>query len=402
TIEIGANVKSLGRGAFEGCFGIKEIRFLAESVSYCGADVFLNAGTAGAGIAVFVGKDTAKIPAYLFSGAQNVTSVTFETGAVCESIGEGAFASCTSMQSFTIPKNIKTIGKRAFAECSALTAIDFCAISMADLASDAFAFENAGTKENGITVSVADDVLQIPAYLFGAEKAFLAPNVKAVIFSENSLCASIGEGAFAYLPSLASFEAPSAIERVGIAAFTGCESLPFAAYDNAYYLGNEENPYLILVKSKDTDILSCQLHADTAAIAGEAFALCASLESISLPMSLAGIGDGAFRGCRALVSVSVPDAVKSIGAFAFSDCTLLSSVAFTAQSQLRAIEQGAFARCISLPKFVIPLPVESMGMEVFVECASLTVYCKAAQRPDGWNVFWNGSGGTVYWSYTGY
>lgn len=399
-VTLGKNIKSLGRGAFAGCLGIKEIHFLAQDVSYCGADVFENAGT-DIGIAAYIANSVTKIPAYLFSFAQHLTSLTFEEGAACESIGEGAFLSCQALQSVTIPESITAIGKKAFAECTALSAVYLDAKAIEDLAFDAFVFENAGKNSDGISVFVAKEVLQIPAYLFGAEKAFSAPNIKSVSFAEDSLCTYIGGGAFAYLPALASFEAPNAIERVGTSVFAGCDSLKLKVYDNAYYIGNEENPYLILLKSKDTSISSCQIHADTAAIAGEAFAFCARLENVVLPTFLAGIGDGAFKGCKSLAQIAIPDALVSIGASAFADCTALSSVTFTAKSCLSSIEKSAFVRCINLQRFVIPLSVETLGAEVFAGCPNLTVYCKAAKRLDGWNVFWNGSGGTVYWGYSG-
>ena len=401
SVLIGENIKSLGRGAFEGCLGIKEIHFEAAYVSYCGADVFLNAGTKDAGIAAFIDKDVQILPDYLFSGAQNVSSVNFEAEAVCERIGEGAFLNCSSLSSIVIPQGIRQIGKKAFAGCTALSTVELYAKAIEDLSSDAFAFENAGTKGTGICVAVANGVAQIPAYLFGAKQSFAAPKIKSVIFSEDSLCTYIGDGAFAYLPSLTSFEAPSAIKRVGVGVFAGSESLRLQAYDNAYYIGNEENPHLILLKVKGASVTSCQIHTDTAVIAGEAFASCGKLESIVLPSALVGIGEGAFKGCRALSQIAIPDALESVGASAFADCTALHTVTFTAQSNLKEIGKNAFARCITLQKFVIPLAVETMGAEVFTECASLVIYCKAAQRPSGWNVFWNGSGGTVYWAYSG-
>ena len=399
-VTLGKNIKSLGRGAFAECLGIKEIHFLAQDVSYCGANVFENAGTS-AGIAAYISKDVTKIPAYLFSAAQNLASLIFEEGAVCESIGEGAFLSCRALQAVTIPESITKIGKKAFSECTALSAVYLNAIAIEDLALDAFAFENAGKNGDGISVFVSKEVLRIPAYLFGAEKAFFAPHIKSVTFLEDSLCTYIGDGAFAYLTSLVAFEAPNAIERVGVAAFAGCDSLQLKAFDNAYYIGNSENPYLILLKASGASIVSCQIHADTATIAGEAFSLCTKLESVVLPSALIGIGDGAFKGCRALSQIAIPDAVSAIGTSAFADCTALSAVTFTAQSRLSSIGKGAFARCISLQRFVIPLAVETLGAEVFAGCSSLTVYCKAAKRLDGWSVFWNGSGGMVYWGYLG-
>ena len=71
----------------------------------------------------------------------------------------------------------------------------------------------------------------------------------------------------------------------------------------AYYLGNENNPYLALIKAKDKNITSCQINDNTKIIADNAFEYCSSLTSIVIPASVTSIGSYAFDGCSRLTSV---------------------------------------------------------------------------------------------------
>ena len=91
---------------------------------------------------------------------------------------------------------------------------------------------------------------------------------------------------------------------IGDGAFEGCNKLQYNEYDNAYYLGNENNPYLVLIKAKNTSITSCNINNNTKVIAGEAFYECSSLTSITIPDSVTSIGDYAFEYCSNLTSIT--------------------------------------------------------------------------------------------------
>lgn len=77
-------------------------------------------------------------------------------------------------------------------------------------------------------------------------------------------------------------------------------------YDNAYYLGNIENPYLILLEAKGTFITSCVINEKTVVICDCAFEYCSGLKSVTIPNSVTSIGSYAFSGCNNLKTVSVP------------------------------------------------------------------------------------------------
>ncbi|MBQ8289914.1 MAG: leucine-rich repeat protein [Clostridia bacterium] len=109
SITIPSSVTSIGPWAFYYCTALTEINFNATAMndlSFLNI-VFSYAGQSGSGIKVTIGKNVTKIPAYLFypcdggDESPKITSVEFEEGSVCTSIGYKAFCNCTSLTSVT-------------------------------------------------------------------------------------------------------------------------------------------------------------------------------------------------------------------------------------------------------------------------------------------------------------
>ncbi len=195
--------------------------------------------------------------------------------------------------------------------------------------------------------------------------------IKSVIIPDS--VTSIGESAFHNCESLESVNVPDNVESIGEGAFSGHASLisklVYNEYNNGYYLGNENNKYVVLIKLKSTDITYFQIHTDTKIIYDYVFYDCTSLESIVVPESVKSIGSYAFSCCRSLTNIRVPDSVASIGNGAFGNCTSLTSI--TISDSVTSIGEGAFQVCTSLESITIPDRVTRIGDATFYNCESI-------------------------------
>lgn len=136
SIEIPINVTSIGNLAFAHCTALKEIKYNAINCSgfnssystYCIA--FTGSGNATDGITVIIGNLVKNVPGYIFytPGSEEVsyiTTVIFEKGSVCESIGHYAFYGCKNLSSIEIPQSVVSIGNSSFENCYGLTQMTF-------------------------------------------------------------------------------------------------------------------------------------------------------------------------------------------------------------------------------------------------------------------------------------
>ena len=238
-----------------------------------------------------------------------VIPATYNGRAITE-IADNGF-SLAKVVEVIIPDSVTSIGYRAFSDCSSLTSIEIL---------------------DGVT--------------------------------------SIGYEAFRGCSSLTSIVIPDSVTIIGGSAFWNCDSLVYNEYDNAYYLGNENNPYLALIRAKDESISSCSINNATKFIHSNAFSGCFSLTSIEIPDSVTSIGEYAFSKCSSLTSIAIPDSVSSIGYEAFRGCSSLTSIVIP--DSVTTIGDYAFSGCSSLTSVVIPDGVTSIGSYAFYYCTSLT------------------------------
>ena len=106
------------------------------------------------------------------------------------------------------------------------------------------------------------------------------------------------------------------------------------------------------------------------AVGNEAFRLCDSLTTVTLPESITSIGKKAFEISKKLETVVIPNSVTEIDEEAFSMCYGLKSV--TLGTGLKTINRLAFGSCKSVSELVIPDNVEYIGGSAFMNCQSAT------------------------------
>ena len=241
---------------------------------------------------------------YAFAYCTSLASVTIPDSVT--SIGSYAFYNCTSLTSVTIPESVTSIGRYAFSDCSGLTSI---------------------TIGNGVT--------------------------------------SIGSNAFSGCSGLTSITIPDSVTSIGSNAF----------YDTAWYSSQSDGVVYagkVAYKYKGTmpSNTSVVLEEGTLGIADSAFYGYSGLTSVTIPNGVTSIGDYAFASCDSLTSIVIPDSVTSIGDYAFGYCDSLTSV--TIGNGVTSIGSDAFYNCTSLTSIVIPDSVTSIGHFAFRGCTSLT------------------------------
>ncbi len=259
-ITISAGVKDIGISAFMRCTGLARVNFAQDS-------------------------QLQSIGNLAFSGCSNLSSITIPNGVTI--IGHGAFGICSNLSSITIPNGVTSIGDSAFNSCSNLSSITI-PNGVTRIGDYVFAFCS-----NLSSITIPNGVTSIGDYAFWS-----CSNLSSITIPNG--VTSIGDSAFESCSNLSSITIPDSITSIGDSAFYGCSQLQYNGYDTANYLGNQNNPYLVLIKAKNTEITSCQIHSDTKLINSSAFFGCTGLSSVLIPSSVMTIGEGVFNQCQGL------------------------------------------------------------------------------------------------------
>ena len=70
---------------------------------------------------------------------------------------------------------------------------------------------------------------------------------------------SIGAGAFSYLSKLTNISIPSSLKKIGSGAFGSSSSITYNVVDNLKYLGNNDNPCVLLCGANSNSITSATI-----------------------------------------------------------------------------------------------------------------------------------------------
>ena len=169
---------------------------------------------------------------------------------------------------------------------------------------------------------------------------------------QGKLVTTIGESAFEECPWIKSVEMPDTVTHIGRAAFLRCTqvesiiipdsiisigwaalgslyNLKFNEYGNARYLGNENNPYLIIVEEIDRDAKSYKIHSDTKFIYPGIFAFAELLETITIPQSVINIGGYAFNGCKMLRTINFEGTIEQWSSITKEDYWDVATIKYT-------------------------------------------------------------------------
>ncbi len=153
---------------------------------------------------------------------------------------------------------------------------------------------------------------------------------------------------------------PDSIESIDETNFVECKNLKFNEADGVRYLGNKNNPYLVLV-SADKNIKEHDIKEGCKLIKGNAFDHCSELVRISIPSSVRHIGFMAFYNCYALSELKFLEGVEKICSCAFENCSIER---LRLPNSLKYINRDAFSM-VSLKEVTIPNGIVHIGCGAF-------------------------------------
>lgn len=251
SISIGKFVNFIGDGAFNGCGGMNSV-YITDLAKWCEI--------------TFEG-----IHSNPFSKAHKL------------------YLNSTEQKELVIPEGVERISDRAFSG-GRFTSITF-SDSVKSIGSWAF-------HDNGFVTKInwGNGLAEIGDYAF-----YLCSSLESLDISEG--VTRIGDYAFANCSRIKTVSIPNSLDVLGDGNFSGYLSLQYNVYDNALYVGNETNPYLVLVKLSSSNVTACTTHADTKFIAQNAFAY-SSIKTVTIGEGVRSIGKRAFSQCTSLESVN--------------------------------------------------------------------------------------------------
>ena len=305
SVTIGDSVTSIGEHAFYDCSSLTSVT-IPDSVTSIGDYAFYDCDSL---TSVTIPDSVTSIGEHAFSGCSSLTSVTI--GDSVTSIGNSAFSGCSSLTSVTIPDSVTSIGDHAFYSCDSLTSVTI-GDSVASIGNYAFSYCD---KITTLTVSAGNPYYKVI-------------NGSLYTMDEQTLVLYV-IGASGNEPDL-----PGTITDVADGALIDLRyQLSCTEYEGCLYLGNEQNPYLVLLCASDpSSLTSVTFHPDTRVICSQAFYGCSGLTTVAIPSFVTSIGSEAFAMCSNLTIAIIGESVTRIGEHAFSWCESLSLATFKSTS----------------------------------------------------------------------
>lgn len=292
--------------------------------------------------AVIDGYPVTIIDDYAFQNSDLLVGVVIPEGV--RSIGYRAFANCYTLVNVTIPNSVLYIGDEVFYHTSKVKYNEHDNGKYLGNEENPYHALVAAKDLNTASCKIHPDTKIIVSAAFGGcqklRRIIIPDSVVAIGDYAFSGCdameyATIGEGvveigknAFLSCDSLTDVSLGSNVRYVGTTAFNFCYKLKYNEYRLGKYLGNEQNPYLVLM-SATFSYLEPELiiHPDTKVLSYGVLQF-QHLEAVVLLEGLEIIQDYAFYHCNNLTQITIPGSVKEIRRLAFEGCDNLEKVVF--------------------------------------------------------------------------
>ena len=359
-VTIGKNVKSVGKLMFKGCEELTNVIWKTSQIDfqyrnnpfyYYEDQYSVKNFDIRSQITSFVfDSDMRKIPAWLCTGMNHLTSITIPNG--ISSIGSHAFEGCR-MSSVIIPNNIQYIRPYAFADCIGLTNVNIPSGYIGE-----YAFSGCS---NLISVTIGEKVFSIETHAF-----YRCLNLSNIIWNasrchdfsqnDNLFCFIGGVGSsvnFDLRNQITSFVFGDKVKRIPDYLCYGLSNATFSPLPNSLTeIGSHAFQHCRLP--------SLVIPNGVTTIGGEAFFNASVGDVITIPDSVTTIGIHAFHWTRAS-SVVLGNRVDDIGIEAFYTHNL-DTVIVKNPTPPRFCGEFAFGS------------YSVVGVKIFVPCGSLNTY----------------------------
>ncbi len=330
-----------GMYPFNECASLKTIHF-AEGTTTLVRGLFQKTAVE----TVVIPDGVTALPADLFSGCQQLTSVTLP--AALKSIGSYAFASCTALETLDIPESVKLIDSYAFSNTPALKTCTF--------------HEGLQTLKYGIFANSGLTSVYIPKTLSTTDSPLAESHITDVTFADG--IAMLTDNLFRGDGYLTEIEIPDTVIRIGSACFRNTNLEAVIIPDSVKTLGTslfEECDNLCAVKIGagvrklpqfcffGCDMLQNVVIPETVYEMETSVFERSGLYYQKLPQSLTTIPGWTFKDCANLVKVECSDNLETIGDYAFERCASFTTLQTAAKEV--PFNNTTFKDC---PQFIDP------------------------------------------------
>lgn len=292
-------------------------------------------------------------------------------------IGEQAFAYCGALKTLTIPASIQDLPAKTFYSCSALETVDFAGDGLKTMGDSVFywctklkTIRTAGN--NGLPATLAS----IPRWGF-----YRCDSLADLDLSGVTALRTIEPYAFNE-SGIVTLTLPQNLKHIGMLAFESCGKLKTIHWNRP-----EQDEDLLEVGDKafaKTGVVQVTvpqlMEGNSNGL--EMFYDCDSLVHVDTEPEARFIPDGAFRDCDSLTGVTLGGKIDTVGLQAFYSCPQLTDVNFDA-GKLAVIKPLAFCRT-SLPAVSLPATIQEIGLNAFGINRRLTSIEIAEGNPGGY------------------
>jgi hypothetical protein len=285
SVTIPDSVTSIGDYSFYGCRSLTNVT-IPNSVTSIGDSAFLFCRSLAS---VTIPNSVTSIGDYSFVGCRSLTNVTIPDSV--ESIGNYAFSYCESLgkievdsnnkdytsvdgvlfdkekttlvqypvgndrTTYKIPNSVTSVGNEAFASCTSLKKIEVDSNNKNYTSIDGVLFDKEKTTLVQYPVGNDRTTYKIPNSVTSIwDMAFYSCDSLASVTIPSGVT-SIGDDAFYNCDSLASVTIPNSVTSIGDRAFDGCESLT-----DVYYEGSKKEWKSISIRENNRPLTNAAIH----------------------------------------------------------------------------------------------------------------------------------------------